>query len=598
MVNSELIWSKEEYDSVYEYKGNSYALMNVLLNRNVTKREMRGKYIHKQIIQDSKVLRKIINRILNIYSAVMKNYLLNGSKKLNKKVFRGMSDGVMNTSFISTSESVWTAFGFARRIETMPNENGLLLMLETENVPWVDFDKILPSSIGIDEEPEILLLPFQVESTEETDLKELFDIAKNQGENIINENIILSKFKNLKCEKIKAREVDYSKIESELTMDNLCDMVDEYASNIKKIRTMDSHSLEFIHAYSRILEFKKACNDYLCQKFKYINEILKVEINKDDSKIDLSSEYDMQRVKIGNTGEMYYINDLKSGKEYYFKPAVTKSGEKRDYRAYIQEAAYSVQKVINPEVAIKCNVININGRFGAIQEKINVDIDATKKFINYFENGIGELSSDMIQQILNEYLVDYALCNYDAHASNFVIDENGDLRGIDKEQSFRYIYKESENDMMFSVNFNKKYGESETIYATLFKQIMDGKISSKYLELLNYRASRLAQIPDDEYRNIFKDYVYEKSKNQEEAEGLLNKIIQRKEGIVDRIEYLIEDIVKENYRKSGKNSIIDSAVLATKDRVIMSEIDIQSKNIKDILLFKSNVFDEKELEDK
>jgi len=530
MVNSELIWSKEEYDSVYEYKGNSYALMNVLLNRNVTKREMRGKYIHKQIIQDSKVLRKIINRILNIYSAVMKNYLLNGSKKLNKKVFRGMSDGVMNTSFISTSESVWTAFGFARRIETMPNENGLLLMLETENVPWVDFDKILPSSIGIDEEPEILLLPFQVESTEETDLKELFDIAKNQGENIINENIILSKFKNLKCEKIKAREVDYSKIESELTMDNLCDMVDEYASNIKKIRTMDSHSPEFIHAYSRILEFKKACNDYLCQKFKYINEILKVEINKDDSKIDLSSEYDMQRVKIGNTGEMYYINDFKSGKEYYFKPAVTKSGERRDYRAYIQEAAYS-------------------------------------------------LSSDMIQQILNEYLVDYALCNYDAHASNFIIDSNGKLRGVDKEQSFRYIYKESENDMMFSVNFNKNYGESETIYATLFKQIMDGKISSKYLEL-------------------FKDYVYKKSKNQEEAEGLLNKIIQRKEGIVDRIEYLIEDIVKENYRKSGKNSIIDSAVLATEDRVIMSEIDIQSKNIKDILLFKSNVFDEKELEDK
>ena len=204
----------------------------------------------------------------------------------------------------------------------------------------------------------------------------------------------------------------------------------------------------------------------------------------------------------------------------------------------------------------------------------------------------------MIQQILNEYLVDYALCNYDAHASNFIIDSNGKLRGVDKEQSFRYIYKESENDMMFSVNFNKNYGESETIYATLFKQIMDGKISSKYLDLLNYRASRLAQIPDDEYRNIFKDYVYEKSKNQEEAEGLLNKIIQRKEGIVDRIEYLIEDIVKENYRKSGKNSIIDSAVLATEDRVIMSEIDIQSKNIKDILLFKSNVFDEKELEDK
>ena len=49
-------------------------------------------------------------------------------------------------------------------------------------------------------------------------------------------------------------------------------------------------------------------------------------------------------------------------------------------------------------------------------------IDGTNNFVAqkadfavvlaYFENGIGELSSDMIQQILNEYLVDYALCNY------------------------------------------------------------------------------------------------------------------------------------------------------------------------------------------
>ena len=191
MVNSELIWSKEEYDSIYEYKGNSYALMNVLLNRNVTKREIRGKYIHKQIIQDSKVLRKSINRILNIYSAIMKNYLLNGRKPLNKKVFRGMSDGIINTSFISTSESVWTAFGFARSIETMPNESGLLLMIDSQNVPWVDFEKILPMSTGIDEEPEVLFLPFQVKEIEETNLAELFNVAKLQGENIVNEKIVL-----------------------------------------------------------------------------------------------------------------------------------------------------------------------------------------------------------------------------------------------------------------------------------------------------------------------------------------------------------------------------------------------------------------------
>lgn len=594
MVNSELIWSKEEYDSVDEYKGNSYGLMNVLLNRNVTKREIRGKYIHKQIIQDSKVLRKSINRILNIYSAIMKNYLLNGRKPLNKKVFRGMSDGIINTSFISTSESVWTAFGFARSIETMPNESGLLLMIDSQNVPWVDFEKILPMSTGIDEEPEVLFLPFQVKEIGETNLAELFNVAKLQGENIVNEKIVLKRFSQLKCKKIKVGELDYSDIESDLTLDDLCNMVNEYASSINKIRTMDSDSPEFIAAYAKVLEFKKACNDYLCQKFKYINKILDVEMDKKDDEINLSNEYDMQKVKIGNTGEMYYINDLRNGKEYYFKPAVTKSGEKRDYRAYIQEAAYNVQKIINPEVAVKCNTININGRFGAIQEKINVDRLATARFIDYFENDVGELSPEMIDQILNEYLVDYALCNYDAHASNFVIDENGALRGIDKEQSFRYINKDLQDNMLFSTNFNKQYGESETIYSALFKKMMDGEVSVEQLEELKYRASRLAQFPDEQYRKLFVEYAYGKCNSNQEAELLLSRIVERKSNIVERIELLSEDITRKNLKSNVRNSVIDFAVSVTEE----SEINEQSKTIQEGMLSKYNISSEKGLEDK
>lgn len=401
---------------------------------------------------------------------------------------------------------------------------------------------------------------------EETNLAELFNVAKLQGENIVNEKIVLKRFSQLKCKKIKVGELDYSDIESDLTLDDLCNMVNEYAISINKIRTMDSHSPEFIHAYFKILEFKKACNDYLCQNFKYINEILKVEIKKENSKIDLSSEYDMQKVKIGNTGEMYYINDLKSGKEYYFKPAVTKSGEKRDYRAYIQEAAYNVQKIINPEVAVKCNVTNINGEFGAIQEKINVDRLATARFIDYFENDVGELSPEMIEQILNEYLVDYALCNYDVHASNFVIDENGALRGIDKEQSFRYINRDLQNNMLFSTNFNKKYGESETIYSTLFKKMMDGEISTEQLEGLKYRASRLAQFPDEQYRKLFMDYAYGKCNSNQEAELLLSRIVERKSNIVERIELLSEDITRKNLKSNVRNSVIDFAVSATEER--------------------------------
>ena len=195
---------------------------------------------------------------------------------------------------------------------------------------------------------------------------------------------------------------------------------------------------------------------------------------------------------------------------------------------------------------------------------------ATERFIDYFENDVGELSPEMIEQILNEYLVDYALCNYDAHASNFVIDENGALRGIDKEQSFRYINRDLQNDMLFSTNFNKQYGESETIYSTLLKKMMDGEVSVEQLEELKYRASRLAQVPDDQYRELFMDYA--KCNSNNEAEILLSRIVERKSNIVERIELLSEDISRKNLKSNVKNSVIDFAVSATEERTTISEI--------------------------
>ena len=187
MFNSDLIWSEEEYKAICEYKGNSFAIMNVLLNRNVSKRELRGKYVHKQVVRDAESLIDNIIYIFNMYSAILKNYILNGSKPLERKVFRGMSDGIMNTSFISTSESVWTALGFVKSIEKIRDEKGLLLMIDTKNVPWVELTNILPTGIGADEEPEILFLPFQVDDIEVSNLEELFEVARNQGESIVNE---------------------------------------------------------------------------------------------------------------------------------------------------------------------------------------------------------------------------------------------------------------------------------------------------------------------------------------------------------------------------------------------------------------------------
>ena len=89
--------------------------------------------------------------------------------------------------------------------------------------------------------------------------------------------------------------------------------------------------------------------------------------------INIDKESTIKEVHIGNSGRMFSIQTFDGIEKYYFKPAESKDKISKPYRAYIQEAAYNIQRIINPTKAVKCNVCNINGTFGAIQEKIEID---------------------------------------------------------------------------------------------------------------------------------------------------------------------------------------------------------------------------------
>lgn len=584
MINDNLLWTVDEYEAVVDYKANSYSKMNVLLSSEVTKRETEGKILKKQIIQTKEELRKTIEKIALVYSAIRKNYVLNGKQEYSKTLFRGTRDGKLDMSFLSTSDSVRTAFDFAKMFERINKGTGTLLAMDSGNVPWINISDVIPSSDGIEDEPEILCLPSEAEGFEPMSLEEMFNIAKRQGERIPAEQSILKSFATLKCGKTFLRELDYSNEKTDITIDDLCNMFGQYRRDIEVIRSSEKDSQEYTEAYNRVAQFKKNCSIFIHQRFYEINQSIDNQLSTKNDDIQLSSQYDMQEVSIGNTGEMHQINDRENDREYYFKPAVSKSGEARPYRAYIQEAAYNVQQIINPDNAVKCNRAEINGIFGAIQEKVPVDTRATKAFIDYFDYDIGELPTEIISQAIDEYLVDFALCNYDAHASNFVIDENGKLRGIDKEQAFRYINEDGERDMMMATNYNECYGENPTIYNILFEQMKQGKISYKYLEALKYKASRLSQFPDEQYRKIFEEYAYGKAKTPEEAEALLSRILDRKSNILQNIEQLSNGIHNEWYKNNQKTEpILDSAIQATKINTRAGMINEQAQKIRSIV---------------
>ena len=177
-----------------------------------------------------------------------------------------------------------------------------------------------------------------------------------------------------------------------------------------------------------------------------------IKINDDDIKL-------IKPVSIGNTGLMYLVVD-KNEKEFFFKPAQNKNGEKREYRAYIQEAAAKLQSIISPETSVQCNIATINGMFGAIQEKIDIKSNS----IN-----MEELYSDQnLKNIIGEYVVDYCLCNYDSHERNFIIDKDNRIKGIDKEQAFRYIDEENSDILTMNNNYNEQYRRKSSNLCTNF----------------------------------------------------------------------------------------------------------------------------------
>ena len=76
-----------------------------------------------------------------------------------------------------------------------------------------------------------------------------------------------------------------------------------------------------------------------------------------------------------------------------------------------------------------------------------------------------------------------------------------------------------------------------------------GEIYYEVLEGLNYRAARLAQIPDEQYREMFRKYASSKTKTPQEAEMLLDRIVERKKSITKKVDLLKQDMYQKS---SGK----------------------------------------------
>ena len=111
---------------------------------------------------------------------------------------------------------------------------------------------------------------------------------------------------------------------------------------------------------------------------------------------------------------------------------------------------------------------------------------------------------------------------------------------------FRFIkfYNEGEITMVSVRKRGKVYEYRFEIALTNI-----GEISYEVLEGLNYRAARLAQIPDEQYREMFRKYASSKTKTPQEAERLLDRNVERKKSITKKVDLLKQDMYQKS---SGK----------------------------------------------
>lgn len=101
----------------------------------------------------------------------------------------------------------------------------------------------------------------------------------------------------------------------------------------------------------------------------------------------------------------------------------------------------------------------------------------------------------VVEQLQREHVLDWLIGNNDAHASQFIVDGNNDLIGIDKGQAFKY-YESDVLDLSYDPNVNVTYGNPQ-VYNLLLQAAKDGHVQLDWgvvHEFIENNVSNLSQL--------------------------------------------------------------------------------------------------------
>ena len=133
--------------------------------------------------------------------------------------------------------------------------------------------------------------------------------------------------------------------------------------------------------------------------------------------------------------------------------------------------------------------------------------------------------------------MDFLLCNFDCFVGNFIIDSSNCVRGIDKEQSFRFI--DNPQSLKADYSYTPNGVHRIPIYQILFNRYKNGEIDLD-LSVVTDTIEKVKLLSDEDYKNIFRDYATGLDKYR--VDEILNMILKRRDDAIFSMEEFIEEL--------------------------------------------------------
>jgi hypothetical protein len=215
----------------------------------------------------------------------------------------------------------------------------------------------------------------------------------------------------------------------------------------------------------------------------------------------------------------YILHDSK-GNEYLFKPYG--DGLHRVWADIIAAKFAKAVGLPTAEMASRPIKVNVPHGLGGSYQGLEAVGSVQKIVPNLKHNSIkhwanaSDLSKwknvpkHVVEQLQKEHVMDWLLGNNDAHAAQFIVDQHGNLIGVDKGQAFKY-YQQDVLSLDYDPSYNKQQGH-EQVYNLMLMAAKEGHIKLDWGVVQDFIQNNLSNLSALQWVKMITPYAEHSAK--------------------------------------------------------------------------------------